>query len=303
LLDFSDGRAIMVDNADWLLGLNYVEFLRDIGAHFSVNRMLAADCYKQRLEKGLTFLEFNYMLMQSFDFLMLYRRYHCQLQLGGDDQWSNILSGVELVRRKDQGEAFGMTFRLLTTSAGTKMGKTAKGAVWLDPQKTSPADFYQYWRNIDDADVINCLKLVTFVSMDEIAAYSRLSGSDINEAKKRLAYEVTAIVHGREQAENARKLAEDLFEKGGRSETMAWTAIVRAELVQGIPLLDVLLGAKLIPSKGEGRRLIQQSGIYLNDRPVADYNYMLTPDDFSDGEAILRKGKKIYHGLKLNPEV
>ena len=299
LLDFQDDRAIMVDNADWLLNLNYVEFLRDIGAHFSVNRMLTAECYKQRLEKGLTFLEFNYMLMQAYDFLMLYRRYNCQLQLGGDDQWSNILAGVELVRRKDQGEAFGMTFRLLTTSAGTKMGKTAKGAVWLDPAKTSPFDFYQYWRNIDDADVINCLKLLTFLSLDEIGAYARAEGSAINDAKKRLAFEVTAIVHGQAQADAARKQAEDLFERGGRSDAMPRTPVSRQALSQGVPLLDLLLEIRLVPSKGEGRRLIQQSGIYLNDEPVSDFNRLLTEADFTQGEAILRKGKKIYHALTV----
>jgi len=218
LIDFSDGKALMINNADWLLKLNYVDFLRDIGPHFSVNRMLTAECYKNRMEQGLTFLEFNYMLMQSYDFLVLYRQHQCQMQLGGDDQWSNILGGVDLIRRKDQGAAFGMTFRLLTTSAGTKMGKTAKGAVWLDPVKTSPFEFYQYWRNIDDADVMNCLKLLTFLPLDEIAEYARLQDAAINEAKKRLALEVTTIVHGSEAAAAARSQAEDLFEKGGRSE-------------------------------------------------------------------------------------
>ena len=299
LLDFSEGKALMVDNADWLLPLNYVEFLRDIGAHFSVNRMLTADCYRQRLEKGLTFLEFNYMLMQAYDFLVLYRTFNCQMQLGGDDQWSNILAGVDLVRRKDQGEAFGMTFKLLTTSAGTKMGKTAKGALWLDAKKTTPFEFYQYWRNIDDADVINCMKLLTFMSMDEIGGYAKLTDASINEAKKRLAYEITAIVHGETEAIKARQQTEDLFENAGRSDTMPRTLIDDQKLAQGLQLLDVLLEARLIPSKGEGRRLIQQNGIYLNNKPVSDVNYQLSADDFTDGEAIVRKGKKIYHALQL----
>ena len=300
LLDFSEGKAIMVDNADWLLNLNYVDFLRDIGSQFSVNRMLTADCYRQRLEKGLTFLEFNYMLMQAYDFLVLYRRYNCQMQLGGDDQWSNILAGVELVRRKDQGEAFGMTFKLLTTSAGVKMGKTARGAVWLDPKKTTPFEFYQYWRNIDDADVINCMKLLTFLSMDEIGEYARLTDSAINEAKKKLALEVTKIVHGEMEANKARQQAEDLFGNSGRSDTMPSTLIDPAALAGGLSLLDVLLEARLIPSKGEGRRLIQQNGIYLNNQPVSDVNCKLAASDFIDGEAILRKGKKIYHALRIN---
>jgi tyrosyl-tRNA synthetase len=295
LVDFSDGKALLVNNADWLLNLNYIDFLRDIGPHFSVNRMLTAECYRNRLEHGLTFLEFNYMLMQAYDFLMLYRQYGCRLQLGGDDQWSNILGGVELIRRKDQGEAYGMTFRLLTTSAGIKMGKTAKGAVWLDPEKTSPFEFYQYWRNIDDADVITCLKLLTFLPLEEIAGYARLQDAAINEAKKRLAFEVTCIVHGPAAAAAARAQAEDLFEKGGRSDQMACTTLSRAGLAAGIPLLDALLAAGLIPSKGEGRRLIAQGGISLNDTVVTDFTHMLTLDDFRNGEAIVRKGKKNYH--------
>lgn len=299
LLDFQDGKAIMVDNADWLLKLNYVDFLREIGSQFSVNRMLTADCYRQRLEKGLTFLEFNYMLMQAYDFLVLYRCYNCQLQLGGDDQWSNILAGVELVRRKDQGEAFGMTFRLLTTSAGTKMGKTASGAVWLDPAKTSPFDFYQYWRNVDDADIVNCLKLLTFLEMDEIRGYAALTGSGLNDAKKRLAYEVTRIVHGQDVADKVRQLAEDLFERAGRSDTMPLTVISQARLAQGPELLELLLEARLVPSKSEGRRLIQQNGIYLNDQPVTDFGRRLTAADFSNNEAIVRKGKKVHHRLVI----
>ncbi len=298
LLDFSEGKALMVDNADWLLPLNYVEFLRDIGSQFSVNKMLTADCYKQRLEQGLTFLEFNYMLMQAYDFLELYRRYNCQMQLGGDDQWSNILAGVDLIRRKEQGAAFGMTFKLLTTSAGTKMGKTAKGAVWLDPKKTTPFEFYQYWRNIDDADVINCMKMLTFIGMDEVNEYAKMQDSSINEAKKRLSFEVTKIIHGEANAIAARQQSEDLFENAGRSDTLARTIIDAAQL-GSLSLLDLLLEAKLIPSKGEGRRLMQQNGIYLNDQVITDFNYLLTATDFTDGEAIVRKGKKIYHAIQI----
>jgi tyrosyl-tRNA synthetase len=300
LVDFTGDRAIMVNNADWLCTLNYVDFLREIGALFSVNRMLTADCYKQRLEKGLTFLEFNYMLMQAYDFLELYRRYHCQMQLGGDDQWSNILAGVELVRRKDQGEAFGMTFRLLTTASGIKMGKSAKGAIWLDPKKTTPFEFYQYWRNVDDADVANCLKLLTFLDLAEIAVLTGRGVESINEAKKRLAYEVTRIVHGLAAAEEARQQAADLFEGSGQSDAMPSTTIQPAQLAGGLDLLQVLLDARLIPSKGEGRRLVQQGGIYLNGNPVTDIARQLGESDFTGGAAIIRKGKKIYHRLLLD---
>ena len=299
LLDFADDKAVMVDNADWLLDLNYVSFLRDIGAHFSVNRMLTAECFKQRLEKGLSFLEFNYMLMQAYDFLVLSRRCNCQLQLGGDDQWSNILAGVELVRRKDQKNAYGMTFKLLTTSAGTKMGKTASGAVWLDANKTAPFDFYQYWRNIDDADVINCMKILTFMSLDEISAYAELKDQAINRGKKKLAYEITRIVHGIDTAKDVQKQAEELFEGEGQSERMPETLLSEAALKDGILLLDIMLEADLIPSKGEGRRLIKQNGISLNDVKVSDLNQMLTTDDFRQGDLILRKGKKVYHRLKM----
>ena len=300
LLDFSEGKALMVDNADWLLDLNYVSFLRDIGAHFSVNRMLTAECFKQRLEKGLSFLEFNYMLMQAYDFLVLSRRYDCLLQLGGDDQWSNILAGTELVRRKDQKNAFGMTFKLLTTSAGTKMGKTASGAVWLDAEKTSPFDFYQYWRNIDDADVINCMKILTFMSLEEIKEYAELEDEQINLGKKRLAYEVTRIVHGSDTANAVQKQAQELFEGAGVSENMPETVLDPAKLEKGVLLLDIMLEAGLIPSKGEGRRLIKQNGISLNDDKVSDFNHALKIDDFKQGDLILRKGKKIYHRLKMS---
>lgn len=299
VVDFTNDRALLVNNADWLLKLNYVEFLRDIGPHFSVNRMLTFDCYKQRLEKGLSFLEFNYMLMQSYDFLYLFKKYDCTMELGGDDQWSNILGGVELIRRKEQGEAFGLTFNLLTTSEGKKMGKTANGTVWLDPNKTTPFDFYQYWRNIDDADVIKCLKLLTFMPLEEIAEYAKLSDSAINEAKKRLAFEVTKIVHGEEQADSVKKQTEDLFEKGGRSDDMATTIVSEEALSKGISILDLLSESNLTASKGEARRLITQKGIYLNDVVIEDPFFMLKQEDFTNGEAILRKGKKIYHRIQI----
>lgn len=297
VVDFTDGKALIVNNADWLLDLNYVEFIRDIGPHFSVNRMLTADCYKQRMEKGLTFLEFNYMLMQSYDFLYLYKKHNCTLQLGGDDQWSNILGGVELIRRKEQGEAFGLTFALLTNSEGNKMGKTARGAVWLDPNKTSPFEFYQYWRNVDDADVIKCMKLLTFISLEEIAEYGKLKDAEINEAKKRLAFEVTGIVHGAEAAEAAKAQAEALFEGAGVSEDMPTTGIPPARLAGGVPILDLLLETGLMASKGEGRRMILQNGVYLNGQAVTDPFYAITEEDFTDGEAIIKKGKKIFHRL------
>ena len=256
--------------------------------------MLTAECYKQRLEKGLSFLEFNYMLMQSYDFYYLHQKYGCKLELGGDDQWSNIIGGVELIRRKDQADAYGLTFTLLTNSEGKKMGKTAKGAVWLDPEKTSPFDFYQYWRNIDDADVIKCMKLLTFLPMEEINEYAKLTDSAINEAKKRLAYEVTKIVHGEEIADQVKKQTEDIFENGGRSEDMKST-----EVSLGDSLIDTLVTAGLFKSKGEAKRMIQQKGIYLNDNVVEDLFYNLSESDFNDGEAIVRKGKKVYHRLLL----
>jgi len=299
VVDFTNERASLVNNADWLLKLNYIEFLRDIGPHFSVNRMLTFDCYKNRLEKGLSFLEFNYMLMQSYDFLYLYKNYGCTLQLGGDDQWSNILGGVELIRRKEQGEAFGLTFTLLTNSEGKKMGKTAKGAVWLDPDKTTPFEFYQYWRNVDDADVIKCMKLLTFIPLDDIAEYAKLSDAATNEAKKRLAYEVTRIVHGEELAEAVRKQTEDLFEKGGRSDDMSTTVVTSDEIAAGLSLMDLLCRAKLTASKGEAKRLIAGNGISLNDAVVVDPFYVFTPKDFTSEEAIIRKGKKIYHRVML----
>lgn len=294
LIDFSDDKAIMVNNADWLLDLNYVDFLRDIGTCFSVNKMLTAECFKTRLEKGLSFLEFNYMLMQSYDFLMLNRKYNCKIELGGDDQWSNILGGLELCRRKDQKQVYGMTFTLLTTSEGKKMGKTAKGALWLDPKKCTPYDFYQYWVNVQDDDVINCLKLITFVPMEEIEEMSKWEGKELNVAKKRLAYEVTKLVHGEEEANKAQDAANAIFANGGISENMPTTELSSDELLS-MGILDLLMATKLIPSKGEGRRLIQQNGLSVNDNKVTDANMLITDELFVDGAMIIRKGKKVFH--------
>ena len=296
IIDFSDDKAIMVNNADWLLDLNYVEFIRDIGSCFSVNKMLTAECFKQRLEKGLSFLEFNYMLMQSYDFLMLSRKYDCKIELGGDDQWSNILGGIDLCRRKDQKQVYGMTFTLLTTSEGKKMGKTAKGALWLDAEKCSPYDFYQYFRNVDDNDVIKCLKLLTFVPMDEIRKMEEWEGQQLNEAKRILAYEVTKMVHGEEEAQKARSTAEGLF-SGGDAANMPSTELNLSELSDEISLLDLMLSAKLIPSKGEGRRLITQGGVSVDDEKVADPNLMIAKSKLSGDGIVVKKGKKVYHRI------
>ncbi|MBQ3554441.1 MAG: tyrosine--tRNA ligase [Clostridia bacterium] len=296
IIDFSDDKAIMVNNADWLLDLNYVEFIRDIGSCFSVNKMLTAECFKQRLEKGLSFLEFNYMLMQSYDFLMLSRKYGCKIELGGDDQWSNILGGIDLCRRKDQKQVYGMTFTLLTTSEGKKMGKTAKGALWLDAEKCSPYDFYQYFRNVDDNDVIKCLKLLTFVPMDEIRKMEEWEGQQLNEAKRILAYEVTKMVHGEEEAQKARSTAEGLF-SGGDAANMPSTELNLSELSDEISLLDLMLSAKLIPSKGEGRRLITQGGVSMDDEKVADPNLMIAKSKLSGDGIVVKKGKKVYHRI------
>lgn len=291
-IDFSDGKAIMVNNGDWLRKLNYIDLLRDVGACFTVNRMLAAECYKQRWEKGLTFLEFNYMVMQAYDFLELNRRYGCKLEMGGDDQWSNIIAGVELNRRKNNVAVYGLTNKLLTKSDGKKMGKTAGGALWLDAEKTSPYEFYQYWRNVDDADVEKCLALLTFLPMDEVRRLGSLEGSTINEAKSVLAYEVTKIVHGEEEANKAKKAAEALF--GGAGNTVDMPTIA-AET--GKKLLDILTAGKVFASKSEGRRLIQQNGLSLNDEKIKDVDYILQESDFTDGEAIVKKGKKKYFKL------
>lgn len=296
-IDFSEGRALMVNNGEWLRKLNYIEFLRDVGAHFSVNRMLAAECYRQRMERGLTFLEFNYMTMQAYDFMELNRRYDCRLQMGGDDQWSNIIAGVELIRRREGREAYGLTFTLLTKSDGKKMGKTASGALWLDAGKTPPYDFYQYWRNVDDGDVEKCLSLLTFLPLDEVKRLTAHRDERMNEAKKTLAYEVTRLVHGEAAAEAARSAAEALFGGAGDAEAMPTVEVNADEL--GGRLLDVLARGGVIASKGEGRRLVQQNGLSLNDARVEDIERPLTAEDFSDGAAIVRKGKKKYFRLLL----
>ncbi len=299
VIDFSDGKAIMVNNADWLLDLNYVEFIRDIGSCFSVNQMLQAECFKQRLEKGLSFLEFNYMLMQSYDFLMLNRKYDCKMELGGDDQWSNILGGLDLCRRKDQKQVYGMTFTLLTNSEGKKMGKTANGAVWLAPEKTSPYDFYQYWRNVDDNDVCKCLKLLTFIPMEEIREYEKLEGSQLNKIKEILAFEVTKLVHGEEEATKAQQAAQAVFAGIGNDANMPSAQITADEVGDGIAVLDLLLKAGLIPSKGEGRRLVQQGGISLDNEKVTSIDLVITKDSFKDNKIIAKKGKKSFLKIEL----
>lgn len=297
-IDFSDDKAILVNNADWLLNLNYVDFLREVGVHFSVNRMLTAECFKQRLEKGLSFLEFNYMLMQGYDFYELNQKYNCKMQLGGDDQWSNMIAGVELVRRKAQGQAMAMTCTLLTNSQGQKMGKTVGGALWLDPNKTSPFDFYQYWRNVDDADVEKCLALLTFVPMDEVRRLGSLEGSEINKAKEVLAYEVTKLVHGEEEAKKAEDAAKALFAGGADMSNVPTVAITKEDL--GKTLLDVLATTKIVPSKKEGRRLIEQGGLSINGVKVEDVNKLLGEEDFEDNVALIKRGKKNYNKIEIN---
>lgn len=296
-IDFSDGKALLLNNGDWLRKLNYVGLLREVGAHFSVNRMLAADCYKERWERGLTFLEFNYMVMQAYDFYTLYQTHNNKLQLGGDDQWSNIIAGVELIRRKKGGAAYGLTLQLLTKSDGKKMGKTASGALWLDPEKTSPYDFYQYWRNIGDGDVEKCLARLTFLPMEEVRRLGALQDSQINEAKKVLAYEVTRLVHGQEEADKAAQAAEALFGGAGNADSMPTVEVARAKL--GAKLLDVLTEGGIFASKGEGKRLIAQSGVVLNDNKVDSVDTVLTEEDFADGQAIVKKGKKKFYRLRL----
>ena len=296
-IDFSDDKALMLNNADWLLQLNYVGMLRDVGASFSVNRMLTADCYKQRLERGLTFLEFNYMIMQAYDFLELHRQTGCVMQMGGADQWSNILAGADLIRRKESKPAYGLTFTLLTTSDGRKMGKTEKGALWLDPEKTSPYDFYQYWRNVDDADVQKCLALLTFLPMAEVRRLGALKDQAINTAKKVLAYEVTQLVHGKEEADKAQQAAEALFGGAGALDN-APTVNISREMI-GSKLVDVLAAAGIFASKGEGRRLIQGGGLYVADVKVADPEAVLGATVFEGDSVLIRKGKKSYHRLVL----
>ncbi len=293
-IDFSDGKALMVNNGDWLLQLNYVDFLRDIGRHFSVNRMLTAECFKSRLERGLSFIEFNYMLMQSYDFLELYKRFNCVMQLGGDDQWSNILQGIDLVRRVEGKEVYGLTFTLLTTSEGKKMGKTEKGALWLDPEKTTPYEFYQYWRNVDDSDVEKCLALLTFLPMEEVRRLGSLKDEKINDAKKVLAYEVTNLVHGEEEANKAEQAAQALFSGKGDSENIPHIDVPLSEISAEIPLTDLLVRANLVPSKSEARRAIQQGGAAVNDTVITDVNYTVGQNDVDHNQIMLRRGKKSF---------
>lgn len=295
-LDFGEGKAIIANNGDWLRHLNFIEFMRDIGSTFSVNKMLTAECYKARMatDNGLSFLEFTYMLMQSYDFLMLSREYDCKLELGGDDQWSNILGGLELCRRKDQKQVYGMTFTLLTNSEGQKMGKTASGAVWLDPEKFSPYEFYQYWVNVQDADVIKFIKMLTFVPMDQIREMEKWEGQELNQAKKILAYEVTKLVHGEEEAEKCKSAAEAVFGGGGVSADMPTTEIPDAV---GKGVLDVVVECGVAASKSEARRLVQQNGLSVNDAKVTDVNAVVTEDMFVDGSMIVKKGKKVFHRI------
>ena len=296
-------KATVVRNGDWLMKLNYIELLRDVGVHFSVNKMLTADCFKSRMEHGLSFIEFNYMIMQSYDFLHLYRTHNCALQLGGNDQWSNIIGGVELVRRVEGGNAFGMTFTLLTTKEGVKMGKTQGGAVWLDKEKTSPYDFFQYWRNVDDADVINCLKMLTFLPIEEIEAMESWEGSRLNNAKEILAYELTKDIHGKEEADKALEAAKALFGGGVSSENMPATTLPAELFADGAAnILDILTAAGLAPSKGEGRRLVQQNGISIDMgtgsfEPVTDIAFTMTREQLAAAPVIVKKGKKVFHKL------
>lgn len=294
-IDFSDDKAIMVNNADWLLQLNYIEMLREVGPHFSVNNMLRAECYKNRMEKGLSFLEFNYMVMQSYDFYHLFREYGCNIQLGGNDQWSNLLGGTELIRRKLGQDAHAMTIPLLTKADGTKMGKTAGGAVWLDPNKTSPFDFYQYWRNVDDADVINFIKKLTFLSLEEIKPMEAWEGAKLNEAKELLAFEMTKLVHSEEDAKKAQEASKALFAGGADDSNMPTTEIDPTKLTDGvINVTDLMLECDLVPSRSEVRRLIQQGGLTISDKKVDDLNLTISLDDLKEG-VIIKKGKKKFH--------
>ncbi len=294
-IDFSEGKALMVNNADWLLDLNYVEFIRDVGACFSVNNMLRAECYKQRMEKGLSFLEFNYMIMQSYDFLELYKRYGCNMQFGGDDQWSNMLGGTDLIRRKLSKDAYAMTITLLMNSEGKKMGKTQKGAVWLDPNKTTPFEFYQYWRNVDDADVLKCLRMLTFLPLEQIEEMDRWEGSQLNEAKEILAYELTNLVHGEEEAEKAKEASKALFAGGGSSENMPTVTLTEADYRDGqIDIQGILVAAGLAASRSEARRAVEQGGVTVKGEKVTDLKTSYTKDEIATEEFIVKKGKKSF---------
>ena len=294
-IDFSDGKALMVNNADWLMNLNYVELLREVGAHFSVNRMLTAECYKQRMERGLSFLEFNYMIMQSYDFYMLYQKYGCNMQFGGDDQWSNMLGGTELIRRKLGKDAYAMTITLLLNSEGKKMGKTQSGAVWLDPNKTSPIDFYQYWRNVDDADVIKCMRLLTFLPLEEIDEMAKWEGSELNKAKEILAYQLTELVHGEEEAKKAQEGARALF-SGADTSHMPTTELAEEDFDEEgkIDLITLLVKAELVPSRSEGRRAIQQGGVSIDGEKITDIYHTVEKDAFAGEGIVLKRGKKKF---------
>ena len=293
-IDFSDGKALMVNNADWLMNLNYIELLRDVGAHFSVNRMLTAECYKQRMERGLSFLEFNYMIMQSYDFYELFQRYGCNLQFGGDDQWSNMLGGTELIRRKLGKNASAMTITLLLNSEGKKMGKTQSGAVWLDPNKTSPFDFYQYWRNVGDADVLKCLRMLTFLPLEQIDEMDKWEGSQLNQAKEILAFELTKLVHGEEEATKAQESARALFSAGSAAD-MPTTTLTEADLRDGsVDILGILVAAGLCPTRSEARRNVQQGGVTFNGEKVTDFKAAYTPEDIMKEDFVVRRGKKKY---------
>ena len=299
-IDFGEGKAIMVNNADWLLNLNYIELLREVGACFSVNNMLRAKCYEQRMEKGLSFLEFNYMIMQSYDFYHLFQHYGCNMQFGGDDQWSNMLGGTELIRRKLGKDAHAMTITLLTDSQGHKMGKTAGNAVWLDPKKTSPYDFYQYWRNVGDSDVLKCIRMLTFLPLEQIDEMDKWEGSQLNRAKEILAYELTALVHGEEEAKKAEESAKALFGAGGDSANMPTSVLTDADFENGsINVLSMLVATGLCPSRGEARRLVQQGGVTIDDVKVASIDESLARERFEGEGIIVRKGKKVFHRLKV----
>ncbi len=297
-IEFGEGKAQMVNNAEWLLNLNYVELLREVGACFSVNNMLRAECYKQRMEKGLSFLEFNYMIMQSYDFYYLYKNYGCNMQFGGDDQWSNMLGGTELIRKKLGKDAHAMTITLLTDSQGNKMGKTAGNAVWLDANKTSPYDFYQYWRNVADSDVLKCIRMLTFLPLEEIDKMDSWEGSELNKAKEILAYELTALVHGKEEAEKAQSAAKSVFGAGGNSENMPSTTLSSEDFTdEGINIIDALIKAELVTSRGEARRLIEQGGVSVDNEKVTAVSYVIPVSDFEKGYVIIKKGKKVFHKI------
>ena len=299
-IDFSDGKALMVNNADWLMDLNYIQLLREVGACFSVNRMLTAECYKQRMEKGLSFLEFNYMIMQSYDFYELFQKYGCNMQFGGDDQWSNMLGGTELIRRKLGKDAYAMTITLLLNSEGKKMGKTQSGAVWLDENKTSPFDFYQYWRNVDDADVLKCIRMLTFLPLEEIEKMESWEGSELNRAKEILAYELTALVHGEEKATKAQEAARALFSGAADTENMPTVALTAEDFTDGqIAVNEIMLKAGLVKSKGEARRLIQQGGVSIDEQKVTDPVAVVSHETLEKGHIILKKGKKVFYKVTL----